>query len=348
MTLCRRVSLLGQPMAAAANIGAPLSDALSTHSGGRIACARSHSPSPPKRLEYSFQFDARTKVGTLTREAALVICLRKPVPHQRLRLPGNVIVRTYLWAWKRHAWMRQVLEPILKYRDGAVVDIGANVGQTLVDMLHLDPRRDYLAFEPNPRCVRYLQYTVRSNSLTSCTVVPVALWDRFAIEYLHTSRSIRIDPGASLLQTLRPKWGSVASPVLCISFDELSEKLGLPHVAIAKVDVEGAELEVLQGMATTLDTARPPIVCEVLRRHRRADHVLYEGRSRELWAILRDLRYEVYSIKKFPDSFQLVRISAFPSSVWRLSNRNECDYLFLPKEQVPSYSSRITLNGTRK
>jgi hypothetical protein len=50
-----------------------------------------------------------------------------------------------------------------------------------------------------------------------------------------------------------------------------------------KIDVEGAELEVLQGATHLFETARPIVVCEVC-----------SGTRREVTAYFRSHKYELY------------------------------------------------------
>ncbi len=56
---------------------------------------------------------------------------------------------------------------------------------------------------------------------------------------------------------------------------------------VMKIDVEGFEVEILEGGKRILEAARPDMVCEVLRRARRTD---------ELEALLRSLGYRFFHI----------------------------------------------------
>ena len=56
----------------------------------------------------------------------------------------------------------------------SVVDVGANLGQTLLKVKRLDRRARYVGFEPNPWCVVYMEELVRVNRLEHCSIVPRA------------------------------------------------------------------------------------------------------------------------------------------------------------------------------
>ena len=59
-----------------------------------------------------------------------------------------------------------------------VLDVGANEGQTLVDLVKAGLGHvEALAFEPNPACAYYLQHLVRENRWSNVTVLPIALSD---------------------------------------------------------------------------------------------------------------------------------------------------------------------------
>ena len=51
--------------------------------------------------------------------------------------------------------------------------------------------------------------------------------------------------------------------VTCVTLDGLFAERGFPGPAMVKVDVEGAEFPVLDGMAGLLDTYRPVVLCEL-------------------------------------------------------------------------------------
>ena len=52
-------------------------------------------------------------------------------------------------------WMNSVLKDVFKVCEGTFLDIGVNLGQTLLHVKTLEPARKYIGFEPNPTCCFY-------------------------------------------------------------------------------------------------------------------------------------------------------------------------------------------------
>jgi hypothetical protein len=110
--------------------------------------------------------------------------------------------------------------------------------------------------------------------------------------------------------------------------DPLVESLGRPDVAVLKVDVEGGELEVMQGLHATIDRCRPFILCEILpiyspaseRGRFRAD------RQHQLLAALREAGYVMFRILADATPVRLDEIECHRDMA--LTN-----YVFVPEEQ---------------
>jgi len=129
-----------------------------------------------------------------------------------------------------------------------VYDIGANVGYyTLAAAKYA---RHVCAFEPSPTIVSILRRHVQINGLHNCTIVEKAVsvksaYARFTPAETHGGEN----NGTGHLS------GDGALVVPTISIDEFCKTQSPPSVM--KIDVEGAELQVLEGSASTLAAQRP-------------------------------------------------------------------------------------------
>jgi FkbM family methyltransferase len=136
-------------------------------------------------------------------------------------------------------------------RPGVVVaDIGAHIGFLTFLMARLvgDTGRVY-AFEPAPENVAYLTRNVASNGATNVVVVPVAAGANNGNAPSRRRQRYGLPlPGNPFSRTR----GTVE--VEQVSVDDV-----VPFVDVAKIDVEGAEIEVLRGMGRLLAHEPKPI-----------------------------------------------------------------------------------------
>jgi FkbM family methyltransferase len=149
------------------------------------------------------------------------------------------------------------------------VDAGANHGYFSVLAARLvGPAGRVFAFEPNPGVFEQLSQHVIRNGLTNVTTARLALADKEGSLELFVSACAQ----NSGLSSITPLSGAFASgsldrekrlQVRATTFDRWREEHGLDRIDVMKIDVEGAELLVLRGMARTLVEAPPAcIICE--------------------------------------------------------------------------------------
>lgn len=246
----------------------------------------------------------------------------RPIPH-------DAAMRALL-GW-RPDWKTDAIAKILRARQGTFVDVGANVGQTLLDFVAAPVRSIYVGFEPNLVCCEHLSRLIASNALADCRVIPAALGDRNGIATLY--RCGDVDAGATLRRELRPAADVQESTICMFRLDDSVDVIGGPRLALVKIDAEGAELEVLRGMEATIARHQPWIVCEVLHRDPFADAGAYARRCSELMRLVDSIGYSAFRI--VPDDRglkvrSLEQVSAFPDVVWGEQSATSCDYLFLP------------------
>jgi len=232
-------------------------------------------------------------------------------------------------------WMDTVLPVLLGHRGGTFVDVGVNVGQTLIKLRRFDAAVPYVGFEPNPVCYTYTQKLIAENRFEHCTLVPVGLSNTATVVSFHMRSDS--DVGASTVDGFR-KFGEGPHDVRLVPVftgDDMLERLGTPSVSVLKVDVEGAELEVLQGFEATL-ARRPFVLCEILPLF---SHDGPKGRFRKprqdaLLAFMRHAGYALYRI--LPDA------SALPLRDIDVHRDPELtNYLFAPQESCALVDSAL-------
>jgi FkbM family methyltransferase len=151
----------------------------------------------------------------------------------------------------------------LRRHNGAILDVGANIGQTLVKVMQSFPTRRYVGFEPQIACCFYIDQFLRRNGLHHAQVLPFGLSDTQSFLTLRArSGTDECATAAGDLAILQEATTTTTIPVMV--GDEVVDSLGIDSVALIKVDVEGLELPVLRGLTQTIERYRPAVLFEVL------------------------------------------------------------------------------------
>lgn len=191
-----------------------------------------------------------------------------------------------------------VIERLLS-RPGVFVDVGANLGQTLGKVLQVDRGRAYVGFEPQIAACHMVNRFIRDNALRNAIVLPIGLSTENHIRKFYSLGDV--DCMASLRRTDRHMDETV---IQTRRGDEVLDELGISVIAAIKIDVEGAELDVLGGLRTTISKHRPPVIFEVLPNFEGPDRmpidkVLADQRNAQaekLHAFWRNLGFQIYQI----------------------------------------------------
>lgn len=163
-----------------------------------------------------------------------------------------------------------------------VLDIGANVGDwTLAMSLRVGSHGKVLAFEPVPYLAETVRKTARINRQHWVEVLAVAL------SATDGTAEFSIERGNSGGSRLGRKEGDFTQTVVKTArLDTLiASRSDLARIDFVKIDVEGAEADVLAGAQQTLERFRPAILLECgfeSREQRESIH-----------AILTRLRYDI-------------------------------------------------------
>lgn len=120
-----------------------------------------------------------------------------------------------------------------------IIDGGANIGISILYFKYLYPKAHIVAIEPNPAALVYLKKNISENKLTHITVIPGALAAESGEGNLHFSRSLL---NASLIP--QPE-----GETLTVRTHKLSEFLKGNQIDLVKLDIEGAEEEVIRETA---------------------------------------------------------------------------------------------------
>ena len=216
--------------------------------------------------------------------------------------------------------VQEVLSQYLK--PGSVFyDIGANVGFfTILGAKIVNPEGKVYAFEPEAKNVATLRRNVEQNNFDNVTIIGKAVSKTTGAEKLwlteycgsHTltpenpelaRKCTNVKALSSIGSSQQPE--SVPSflkvkecvTVDTVAIDDLLQQQEIEPPTLVKIDVEGAEIDVLQGMSQTLEKYQPIVIYEV-------DNENQEGLSNKRKQIDDFLLSHGYEIKPLAESYR--------------------------------------------
>lgn len=230
------------------------------------------------------------------------------------------------------SWMVEVFERLAPPRSGVFLDVGANIGQTLLKLRSRWTSTPWVGLEPNPACVQYLGHLITANEFRDCELVPVGLHTEAALMKLEFYAADGTDSSASLVANFRPGekvYGHRLIPTL--PFATIEPFVARSGVAFVKIDVEGGEKEVIETLRPVLQSSRPPVLMEILPVYK-PENTQRLDRQRAIEQVFRELDYQLFRVEKsatdgFTGLRRLAEIGVHGNIAWS-------DYLAVPVERA--------------
>ena len=231
-------------------------------------------------------------------------------------------------------WMPSLLERINKNNPiGTLIDVGVNIGQTYIKFKNINKTGMYVGFEPNPVCFVYSKRLLEVNGDFRSVLIPTGLSDKTGLTSFFASSQASSD--GTMIENLRHNNSNILKQIIpVVIFDDVSNDIELPGNIIIKIDVEGAEKDVVRGMSKFITERQPIIICEVLHADAADKMTFNRENNLALLAVLSKLDYSIYRIQKDVDGrdFSGVNpVNGFSEGIWDpINSPKECDYMFAP------------------
>lgn len=149
--------------------------------------------------------------------------------------------------------------------DFLIFDIGAHIGYYTVIFSSICNQGHIVVFEPDRNNLKYLKNNIESNNLSNVVIIDKAASSKISessfYEDVSTGRTSSLQPDAWHPNATEIKIENVQTTTL----NEISIEYGIPD--LIKCDVEGHEIEVLQGANEVLK-AKPILFIEVAEKNR--------------------------------------------------------------------------------
>lgn len=217
-------------------------------------------------------------------------------------------------------WLNKVFANLLATADPLFIDVGVNLGQTLLKVKSIKPNIEYIGIEPSPTCVNYVNALVKANNIHKTNFICAGLSDKIDIDVLEgfsqedtrsTMKSGTISGTGKVIKTFIPT----------ITLNQLSDVCNFKDKQIIiKIDVERFEYNVIKGGKQVISTFQPVMVCEVLPD---LDKIDYINENAKLYSLLVDLGYSILRIN-LDETY--TKVSSFINK----DNWEMCEYIFLP------------------
>ena len=201
--------------------------------------------------------------------------------------------------------------------DGIFFDVGANMG--VRSLLPLSEGRKCVLFEPNPRLRCFTERVLERNRLSPyevhniCLSNVVGTQSFFLTESSYTS-SLHRENAAAFGPVEEVAVPTTTLDAWCESHPEL------PHPSVIKIDVEGADYEVLVGAERVIKAAHPVILIEL---------AWTPAERQRSFDLLADHGYSAFGILN-TSRLKLVQLSRDSQSCYAASN----NYVFVNDESL--------------
>jgi FkbM family methyltransferase len=166
-----------------------------------------------------------------------------------------------------------------------VYDIGANIGYYAIGIARkIGEKGQLYAFEPSSEARMVLERNVQQNQLKNVRVIPHAVSNKTGMIPFHVS-----DNGT--MSSINQNYNKTIHEeitIQAVSLDDFVFQEKNPAPQFVLIDVEGAELLVLEGMREVLKQFRPTILCEI--------HWLGEAVLAIEQGLLKEVGYEIKTI----------------------------------------------------
>ena len=213
----------------------------------------------------------------------------------------------------------------LVHKDQISLDIGANLG--LFTFFMAKYSRKVFAFEPNPYPLRYLPSLIDDN----VELIRVAVGKTNELLDLLIPKSEKgWSSNGATLKSINVKNG-IKIRVDCRTIDSFN----FSNVGLIKIDVEGAEKDVLEGSGDTIRKNKPNLIFE--------NEIVHQKNTNDIFEIIKSHEYEIFyfynnKLRKMDNKFLIADNQKTPEEkiIGYIQN-----FIGIHKENILNYSEII-------
>lgn len=208
-------------------------------------------------------------------------------------MTGSWFAHSFKAAFKQHH--KDHIEPFKKLipTDAVVFDVGAHAGQFGKIFSKLAPNGTVYCVEPGSYARSVLRPALWWNNCSNCVVLPFALSNDQRLTTLSMPEKRKGVFGFGLTRLSseigdsETRYDLVKDVCATFTLDQVMKTLSIERLDFVKADIEGFELNMLQGARQSLIDFKPPVFIEV-----NDDYLRRAGASKEMiWTFFEEIGY---------------------------------------------------------
>ena len=189
-----------------------------------------------------------------------------------------------------------------------LVDVGANIGQTLVKWFAIcGTNCEYIGFDVNTQCASYCEHLISANQMSNAHVFPFGLGVDLGLTTLFlSSGATGVDPGASTNSLIRDaSFYRCIRQALIVPAALFQKDICSASSPVIKLDIEGSEFDVIESLLAMPGLDSPIFLVEILPPCQSfgsaADDVRIENK-RKIFKLMFDAGYQGQNIRCIPET----------------------------------------------
>ena len=175
-------------------------------------------------------------------------------------------------------WEPQVQKVFNFYKKMVFLDIGAHIGKYSVRAgTKIGKEGKIIAIEPNKNNFELLVQNLKLNQVKNCIPLNIAA-------YIKDSEIQLFIGPESVQHSIKENSGRGSKKVKARALDNVLKELKIDKLDLIKIDVEGAEYEVIKGLEKTLTNQSPKLFLEILKTDQQKvlDYIYTLGYKKEV------------------------------------------------------------------
>jgi FkbM family methyltransferase len=229
----------------------------------------------------------------------------------------------------RELWMFSIVRKIYTYKQGVFIDVGVNIGQTLIHYKTAIEDGEYIGFEPNPLCVFYTSQLIQKNRWSNCTLIPTAIFHTNSLQPINYYAN-DTDSMASLVEDFRnDRTVTKKEYVPCYNREVINDLVKNRSIACIKIDVEGSESIVLNELKDIIIKHRPIIIIEILP-YKTSSDIIWRNSILNMLEFILNEHYTIFRILKNNNS--TFKEALIVQNIFDGLSRSTSDHIFCPSE----------------